>query len=101
MWMRIAVISAGAHGLYDAAFSAGSVESKSLWAAVSIGLLAAGADPLRYWPAVLAGLIARWRPGRICVHRGQPSALAYIRGRYLVGPPILHSLHRVLGSSRS
>jgi peroxiredoxin len=62
MWMRIAVIAAGAHGLYDAAFSAGSIESKSLWTALSLGLLAAGADPLRYWPAVLAGLVARVAP---------------------------------------
>jgi peroxiredoxin len=61
MWMRIAVMAAGAHGLFDV-FTAGSIESKSLRAAVALGLLAASADPVRYWPAVLAGLVSRLAP---------------------------------------
>jgi peroxiredoxin len=62
MWMRLAVFAAGAQGLYEAAFTAGSIENKSLLVAVSLGMLAASADPIRYWPAVLAGLVSRLAP---------------------------------------
>ena len=73
------VFAAGAHGLYDAAFTAGSIESKSLRIAVSLGLLAASADPVRYWPAVLAGLIARLAPqvGFALTGRSHPVSLTF------------------------
>jgi peroxiredoxin len=77
--MSFAVFAAGAHGLYDAAFTAGSIESKSLRVAVSFGLLAASADPVRYWPAVLAGLIARLAPqvGFALAGRSHPVSLTF------------------------
>jgi peroxiredoxin len=62
LWMRIAVVAAGAHCLYDAAFSGGSIEIRSLWVAIGVGLFAASADPFRYWPAVLTALVARVAP---------------------------------------
>ena len=77
--MSLAVFAAGAHGLYDAVFTAGSIESKSLRVAVSLGLLAASADPVRYWPAVLAGLIARLAPqvGFALAGRTHPVSLTF------------------------
>jgi hypothetical protein len=79
VWMSIAVFAAGVHGLYDAVFTAGSIESQSLRIAVSLGLLAASLDPVRYWPAVLAGLAARVAPqvGLAIAGRSHPVSLIF------------------------
>lgn len=62
MWMRAAVLLGAAHNAYYAAYVADSVELKCLWAALAIGLGVAAIDPLRYWPVVLSGLLARVLP---------------------------------------
>ncbi len=86
LWMRIAVVAAGAHCLYDAAFSGGSIEIRSLWVAIGVGLLAASADPFRYWPAVLTALVARVAPQIAFTFAGRGSpCVSHPGGRCMVG----------------
>lgn len=61
-WMRAIVAAAAAHGFWQAAMETGSLEERSLRAAISAALLAAALDPVKHWPAVLAGLISRIVP---------------------------------------
>jgi peroxiredoxin len=61
-WMRFVVVAAAAHAVYCSLYLADSIEVRSLWLAVAAGLAFASVDPIRYWPAVLPGLIARVLP---------------------------------------
>ena len=61
-WMRVVVVAAAAHAVYCGVYVADAIELRSLWFAVAAGLAFASVDPLRYWPAVLPGLIARVLP---------------------------------------
>jgi peroxiredoxin len=60
--MRVVVLAAAAHAVYCGVYVAEAIELRSLWFAVAAGLAFAAADPMRYWPAVLPGLIARVLP---------------------------------------
>jgi peroxiredoxin len=79
MWMRVVVAAAAVHNGYYAVAMTGSIELRSLWAALSLGLAVAAIDPVRYWPMVLSGLIARVLPavGYTLAGRGRPLALTF------------------------
>jgi peroxiredoxin len=80
IWMRIVVAAAALHNAYCAVYAADSLELKSLYAALAVGLLIAAVDPLRYWPVVMMGLIARIAPplGYALTGRGRPFAATLI-----------------------
>lgn len=58
-WMRLIVLASAGHGFYAAAFGPGTIEGRALGASLSLGLMLAALHPLRYWPAVAAGLAGR------------------------------------------
>ncbi|HYP06509.1 MAG TPA: peroxiredoxin-like family protein [Bryobacteraceae bacterium] len=86
-WMRLVVLAAAAQNGYSAMSPTSSLELRSLWAALGIGLTFAAIDPLRYWPVIVSTLIARFTPvvGHGLLGRG-PAATASMASALVSAP---------------